>query len=205
MLPTLPSPAAQAERLLHLGVAELAGVPAEELQATAAGAPAGLLVLPVAPSALTPLVEREGHRAFVVTDMTDVDEFAPAADVTLPAGAAYLVEDPARGDDLLGLRPVEALPLIAAAGRTPLTLAEGLSWLLQCPGVLARNACFMTLGSRRRRPDGSLDPRTPALWLSNGTGRDGAARRGAPKVGWCWAGNRHTWLGFATGARRRAL
>nr|WP_257911095.1 hypothetical protein [Janibacter limosus] len=28
--------------------------------------------------------------------------------------------------------------------------------------------------------------------MSNGTGRDGAARKGAPKVGWCWAGNRHT-------------
>ena len=30
------------------------------------------------------------------------------------------------------------------------------------------------------------------------TGRDGSERRGAPKVGWCWAGNRHTWLGFAS-------
>ncbi|WP_432487867.1 DUF5701 family protein [Kineococcus sp. SYSU DK018] len=30
-----------------------------------------------------------------------------------------------------------------------------------------------------------------------------AARRGAPKAGWCWAGNRHTWLGFASTAGRR--
>ncbi|MFD0272242.1 DUF5701 family protein [Streptomyces sp. NPDC127106] len=28
----------------------------------------------------------------------------------------------------------------------------------------------------------------------NGTGRDGRERRNAPKVGWCWWGNRHTWL-----------
>jgi len=47
-----------------------------------------------------------------------------------------------------------------------------------------------------------LDSRTPAIWISNGTGRDGAANRGAPKVGWCWAGNRHTWLGFASAADR---
>ncbi|MDN6533090.1 MAG: DUF5701 family protein, partial [Yaniella sp.] len=32
----------------------------------------------------------------------------------------------------------------------------------------------------------------------NGTGRDGSANRGAPKVGWCWVRNRHTWLGFAS-------
>ncbi|MDF2824427.1 MAG: hypothetical protein K0R68_1835, partial [Mycobacterium sp.] len=50
---------------------------------------------------------------------------------------------------------------------------------------------------------GTLDSRTPALWISNGAGRDGGARRDAPKVGWCWAGNRHTWLGFASVAGRR--
>jgi Family of unknown function (DUF5701) len=51
----------------------------------------------------------------------------------------------------------------------------------------------------------SLDARTPAVWISNGTGRDGAANRDAPKVGWCWAGNRHRWLGFASAADRAAL
>jgi hypothetical protein len=44
----------------------------------------------------------------------------------------------------------------------------------------------------------------PAVWISNGTRRDGAARRNAPKVGWCWAGNRHTWLGFASAAAQVA-
>ncbi|MFM6850703.1 MAG: DUF5701 family protein [Terrabacter sp.] len=34
---------------------------------------------------------------------------------------------------------------------------------------------------------------------------DGRARRGAPEVGWCWAVNRHTWLGFASAAGRRAV
>ena len=63
----------------------------------------------------------------------------------------------------------------------------------------------MTVGSRKPKPNGSLDTRTPALWISNGTGRDGKERRNAPKVGWCWAGNRHTWLGFASAAERRSL
>ena len=55
-----------------------------------------------------------------------------------------------------------------------------------------------------RRPNGTYDARTPAVWISNGTGRDGNERRGAPKVGWCWWRNRHTWLGFASTAARQA-
>jgi hypothetical protein len=73
---------------------------------------------------------------------------------------------------------------------------------LQEPGVLERNHCFMAVGSRRRTPSGRQDARTPAIWISNGTGRDGPDRRGAPKIGWCWAGNRHSWLGFASAAGR---
>ncbi len=127
---------------------------------------------------------------------------ARRGDVPVPDGPAYLVEDLQRGDEMANWSPDEALPAITAAGRTPLTLAEGVHWLLQCPGVLERNRCFMTIGSRLRRPSGALDARTPALWISNGTGRDGRERRDAPKVGWCWAGNRHTWLGFASARRR---
>ena len=47
------------------------------------------------------------------------------------------------------------------------------------------------------------EDRTPAIWISNGTGRDGRERRNAPKVGWCWWNNRHTWLGFASPTGRR--
>ncbi|MCF6744364.1 hypothetical protein E9529_08765, partial [Blastococcus sp. KM273128] len=156
-------------------------------------------------SALAPLLELDGRRGFVVEDMTDVDAFGPAGGVDLPDGPVYAVRGLDRGDGMRNRSPDEALPALGAAGRTPLTLGEGVHWLLQCPGVLARNACFMTVGSRLRRPSGRLDARTPALWISNGTGRDGRARRGAPKVGWCWAGNRHTWLGFASAADRIPL
>ncbi len=98
--------------------------------------------------------------------------------------------------------PDEALPAITGAGRTPLTVVEGIHWLLQQPDVLERNHCFMTIASRKRTAKGKLDTRTPAIWISNGTGRDGKATRNAPKIGWCWAGNRHTWLGFASAAGR---
>ena len=62
----------------------------------------------------------------------------------------------------------------------------------------------MTMGSRLRKPGGDYDARTPALWISGGTGRDGAERKGAPKVGWCWWANRHTWLGMASAEARIA-
>jgi hypothetical protein len=206
----LPSPADQAERLVALGVHDVAGLSATDLRkaaADAAGEDALLVVHPSAApaSALAPLLALDGRPGFVVEDLTDVDDFAPIEPVVLPAGPVYTVRGPDRGDDMANWSPDEALPAILDAGRTPLTLGEGIAWLLQCPDVLARNRCFMTIGSRLRKPTGRLDARTPALWISNGTGRDGAARRGAPKVGWCWAGNRHTWLGFASAAGRDPL
>jgi hypothetical protein len=146
-------------------------------------------------------VERSG---FVVVDMPDVDDFAPVPDVAVPDADFYAVTGLDRGDDLANWSPQEAEPEIAGRGRTPLTLAEGISWVLQRPDVLERNLCFMTIASRLRRPDGTYDARTPAVWISNGTGRDGAERRGAPKVGWCWWRNRHTWLGFASATARLA-
>jgi hypothetical protein len=137
--------------------------------------------------------------------MPDADDFAPIESVELPTGPVYVTVDPDRGDHMANWSPDEALPAIIAAGRTPLTLGEGIHWLLQQPEVLERNHCFMTIGSRLHRADGLPDARTPALWISNGTGRDGRENRNAPKVGWCWAGNRHTWLGFASAAGRTRL
>jgi hypothetical protein len=206
VLAPLPSPTEQADRLIDLGVHEIAGLSAPELRAAVADVrPGALLVVHPerAPaSALAPLLELDGKPGFVVTDMTDVDQFVPVDEAKLPDPPVYAVADLDRGDDMGNWIPDEALPAITAAGRTPLTLGEGIHWLLQQPDVLDRNHCFMTIGSRKPKANGALDARTPALWISNGTGRDGRERRNAPKVGWCWAGNRHTWLGFASAADR---
>jgi hypothetical protein len=136
--------------------------------------------------------------------MTDVDRFTPIDGAQPPASTDYFVHGIERGDDMANWSPDEALPAIVGRGRTPLTLTVLIAWLIQQPEALVRNYTFMTIGSRLVKANGSLDARTPAVWISNGTGRDGAARRNAPKVGWCWAGNRHTWLGFASAAGRTA-
>jgi hypothetical protein len=200
----MPSIREQADRLIELGVHDVAGLSVDGLRNVPDAEGSLLVVHPrlAAPSVLAPSLRVNDKPGFVVADMSDVDDFAPIPSVTVPDEPLYLLTDPDRGDAMANWSPDEALPAIADAGRTPLTLTEGLHWLLQRPDVLARGHCFMTIGSRRRRPDGSLDARTPAVWISNGTGRDGAAHRNAPKVGWCWAGNRHTWLGFASAADR---
>lgn len=204
ILPSLPE---QADRLIALGVHELAGLSTGDLRNCAPPGPREqelLVIHPdlVPPSALASLLTYEGKQGFTVVDMTDVDLFTPIDQAQLPVGPVYLVDDIDRGDHLANWSPDEALPEIASKGRTPLTLGEGIFWLLQQPSALERGRCFMTVGSRLRKPNGTLDSRTPAIWISNGTGRDGPENRNAPKVGWCWAGNRHTWLGFASAGGR---
>lgn len=208
---SLPSHHDQAERLIALGVAELADITADEIRAAAAtadsaGTPDALLIIHphrARASALAPLLTRGDKSGFVVVDMPDVDDFSPIPEAPIPRAGVYLLTGVDRGDEMANWSPNEALPAIVAAGRTPLTLSEGIHWLLQQPAALERNQCFMTIGSRLRKPKNELDARTPAIWISNGTGRDGATNRDAPKVGWCWAGNRHTWLGFASASQRQ--
>ncbi|WP_248491022.1 DUF5701 family protein [Tsukamurella sp. PLM1] len=205
-VPALPVLAEQAERLIDLGVPALAGIGADVIRSYAAEHDAsGLLAVHpdrLPGSAIAHLMRRGDKAGFIVTDMPDVDEFSPIVDV--PDAPLYVVSDPDRGDHLANWSPAEALPELTGVGRTPLLLTEGIGWVLQQPEALERNRCFMTIGSRLRKPDGAFDSRTPAIWISNGTGRDGKDRRDAPKVGWCWWGNRHTWLGFASGAARSA-
>jgi hypothetical protein len=192
--PSLPSLTEQVERLRSLGI----DVPGLDAFEDRDGALLALAPGTVPVQDLAALLVHRGRTGFVVEDMTDVEDFGPVVD--LPGSPAYLVTGIGRGDDLLDWRPAEALPELERRGRSPLTLHEGLSWLLQVPEALADNHCFMTIGSRKPKTPSSkgYDARTPAIWISRGTGRDGAERRHAPKVGWCWWNNKHTWLGFAS-------
>lgn len=202
------SVAESVERLVEFGVHDLAGIDADELRRYGAALPevpgAVLVVHPaLVPAAdLATLLRREGKAGFVVVDMTDLTDFAPTDDVELPDSPLYLITGATRGDDMVDWTPTDAHAEFGRRGRTPLTVSEGVSWLLREPGLLEPGKCFMCVGSRKRKARGGLDSRTPAIWISGGTGRDGRERKGAPKVGWCWAGNHHTWLGFASTAAR---
>ena len=103
-----------------------------------------------------------------------------------PPGAAYLLVDVERGEEFCDVRPEDATNVVRERGRSPLTIDEGIALVTHRPDLLEKNRCFMLAGSRRH------DRRVPALWISEQ----------APKLGWCWDGNRHTWLGTASARSR---
>jgi hypothetical protein len=167
VLPSLPDPSAQAERLIELGVHEIAGLPAAELRGFAAASSgcAGAL-LAVHPdrapaSALAPLLRRGGKPGFVVTDMTDVDLFASLDTVALPDAPLSVLTGLDRGDGMAGWSPDEALPALTAASRTPLLLTEGILWALQ-PVVLGGQPAHLAGLRLRGRPAGPVPVGRPA-------------------------------------------
>jgi hypothetical protein len=127
------------------------------------------------------------------TDMHDeLATYRTIEDVDVPAAPVYLLLDVGTGPETLGVRPDDALPMIRSAGRTPLTLDEGVALLTQFPSVFTDHNAFQAVGSRS--PVAPYTKRVPSLWMS----------KGAPRLGWCWAGNPHTWLGSASAASRVA-
>ncbi|GGD09380.1 DUF5701 family protein [Nocardioides daphniae] len=200
----------QAERLVALGVPALAGLSEEQLRALLAplaeldvdltayddgpGAVPCLVVLPAAvvrPDDTVPLLRLGDRPGFV--DRHHGDEglapYRPVPGLDVPA-APYLLLGFDRGEEFRDVAPEDALPVITARNRTPVTVEEGVAAVLQVPTVLEKNRCFMLSGSRRVERAG--DRRVPALWISER----------APKLGWCWDGNPHSWLGVASAARR---
>lgn len=115
-----------------------------------------------------------------------IGKFVPIEGAEPPDERAYLLLDAERGEEFCGAVPDEALATLAGRARTPLTMEEGLAFVTHRPDALAKNKCF-SLGASR-----SGDRRVPAVWISER----------APKLGWCWAGNPHTWLGMASASGR---
>jgi Family of unknown function (DUF5701) len=63
--------------------------------------------------------------------------------------APYVLVGVERGEEFCNVRPGDAVQEIAARGRTPLTLLEGVILQLVRPDLLIKNHCFMLAGSRR--------------------------------------------------------
>jgi hypothetical protein len=145
----------------------------------------------VAPEDTVPLLRLAGGRKPGRVDRNhaegDLATYHPLPGLGLdPAWPVHLLTGVERGEEFCGVAPEEALPVIHGRGRTPLTIDEGVAVVTHAPHLLEKNRCFMLSGSRRD------DRRVPALWISER----------APKLGWCWDGNPHSWLGVASAARR---
>ena len=121
------------------------------------------------------------------TEMADeVDSYKPISGLYVPESPAYLLVDIDTGRETLNVRPSDALPQIVASGRTPLTTDEGVALVTHYPTIFEVRNAFQVLGSR------SANKRIPSFWIS----------KGAPRLGWCWEGNPHTWLGAGSAAAR---
>ena len=131
-------------------------------------------------------VERRGKTGSSMLDREDLERFTEIESVELPAGRAYLLTGIDTGGETRNVTPDDALETIVAAGRSPLTLDEGIALVTHEPEAVAKNGGFSLLGSR------CGDRRVTALWISGNR----------PKLGWCWAGNPHTWLGSASCTER---
>ena len=197
----------QVERLIELDYPALLGMDAAMLRAIleplrrfapidpspAADAATGLarfvivLTADMTPiSAMLDRIVRAGKSAIERLYPKTPADFRPIDTLALPGGHAYLALDIDRGAALLNVTPDAALEAIAMQRRSPLTIEEGIALLTHYPEFLQPNNCFSLLASR------CGDRRVPAFWLS----------QGRPKLGWCWAGNPHTWLGSASCASR---
>lgn len=202
----------QVENLINLEYPKLAGLAPEQFN---------LLVAPLRELATTVRAPRydpdAGHVAFllvVARHMVPIERTMPRTtllgkrkpgfvDKSFEPGAlerfvtikqaenadqrVYLLLDVERGEEFCGAVPVAAAEVIAGRGRTLLTIEEGIALITHFPELLVKNKCFSLAASR------SGDRRVPAIWIS----------QNAPKLGWCWERNPHTWLGMASARERR--
>ncbi len=179
----------QAKVYADLGF-DVADVDLTGLQAAAAGVEAAVLVFPHALVPVQELITRlylvDGRRPGIFDrNFEDPDRYRPVAD-GVPRDRPYLIHGFEPGVEYLNVAPREAMPQVLARGRFPMTIEEGLAVFASDPACLQRNKCFSLAGSTRG------DKRVPALWISNH----------APKLGWCFAGAPHTWLGLGSIAGR---
>ena len=190
---TLPTLDAQVDRLVSLGWPALAGLSERVFRTRLAPLSGeGVLVVTrrlVDPFAAVPSLDLRGRSGFTSMSQAELSTFEPLPFLDVPDVDAYLLVDVSTGPDTLNVPPGEVLPGLLASGRTPLTVEEGVAIVAQQPELLSDENCFSLAGSR------CGDKRVPAIWLS--------AKR--PRLGWCWEGAPHTWLGTASCAGRVAL
>lgn len=140
----------------------------------------------VSPEEAMAQVEVKGKKGKVDMNPVHPEDFRPIPSISIPESPVYLISNISTGKDTLNVTPNEALKIIEQENRTPLTIDEGVALMVHFPDVILTQNAFSMLASR------SADKKVPAMWISYGN----------PRLGWCWAGNPHTWLGSASAEKR---
>lgn len=133
-------------------------------------------------------IDRKDGKPQTVIHAEEHAEYRPIEGLQPPESDFYLIVGFDREPLTRNVAPAEALESIEVAGRSPLTLDEGLAVFAQWPECIWPNDGFSLAGSTRG------DRRVPAMWIS----------KKQPKLGWCFAGVPHTWLATASCSGRIA-
>lgn len=180
----------QVETLVRLGYPSLTGMSTAaftghleplraSLTSTVMESPFAIVVRGIAHAQMMERVRIDDRAGVVsITGSQPLDAYRPIDGVALPEGP-YVVTGLDSGAATMNVTPDAALAQIRAEARSPLTIEEGLAFVTQHPTALKKGHGFSLCGVR------AGDKRVTALWI---------AKEG-PKLGWCWAGNPHTWLG----------
>lgn len=141
-----------------------------------------VLILPDTPAqALTALPDG-------IIDMRPVgpEVFRP---ITPVPETPYLLRGLDRGSRFRDVAPRDAVQVLVDEGRLPLTLTEGVALLLLEPGMLSDGNAIQMPGSR------DSSKRIPSLWRT---------KQRRTRLGWCFAGVPHSWMGVASAEARIA-
>lgn len=127
-------------------------------------------------------LSHKGHDGYVEMTPKNPEDFRNISSLAIPDADFYVLWDVDTGTSILNFSPSDSMEVLKSAEREPLTMNEGLFCALAVPELLTdklRFNCIQMPGSRIED-----DQRVPSIWLS----------KGAPRLGWCWFGNIHTWL-----------
>lgn len=135
-------------------------------------------------------IDHKGRKGYVEMTPKNPEDFLDITSLSVPKSDLYALWDVDTGVSMLNISPSDSVDMLASRGRTPLTMYEGVLCTLAIPEILTDKQRFNAIQMPGSRIDS--DQRVPSLWIS----------KGAPRLGWCWFGNIHTWLATASCSER---
>lgn len=128
----------------------------------------------------------KGREGYIEMTPKTPENFLDVDSLAIPEADIYALWDVDTGGSMLNISPSDSVDMLESKGRTPLTMYEGVQCVLTIPEILTDKQRFNAIQMPGSRIDG--DQRVPSIWIS----------KGAPRLGWCWFGNIHTWLATAS-------
>lgn len=128
----------------------------------------------------------KGRKGYIEMTPKNPENFLDIDSLAIPESDIYALWDVDTGRSMLNISPSNSIDILESRGRTPLTMYEGVQCVLTTPEILTDKQRFNAIQMPGSRIDG--DQRVPSIWIS----------KGAPRLGWCWFGNIHTWLATAS-------